>query len=277
MRSAASGSAAPVAAGRPALVDVAVATLWMHPAQTRRLDRPSLTNPVRLSAWLGATGTLERRWLVGRLVTQALYGQRAMVLATRGRWAEVALTGQPTRTGLSYPGWVPARQLVGLSPPRPSVSASPAPSSAAAPGPLPPPAPVLVTRATTWLFAQTSGGTSGARLVRLSFNTLRSAPAPHGGAPGAGGEVGGPQGAAARRPGVLRHRSSVAGRYPRGHVRRRGRIIESPNSAGSVHVIPLAARGSEYVTARRYLPLPPPAGKTPLRRDPLRAVDAAHR
>jgi cell wall-associated NlpC family hydrolase len=54
----------------------------------------------------------QKRWLVGRLQTQALYGQKVVILEESGNWVKVAVKGQPTPGHpLGYPGWMPKGQL----------------------------------------------------------------------------------------------------------------------------------------------------------------------
>src|SRR5919199_1407645 len=79
------------------VVAVAVATLWVSPQYARPLAH--LTVP-------------QRRALVGRIETQALYGERVLVVARRGAWDKVVVPDQPTpRDRRGYPGWVRASEL----------------------------------------------------------------------------------------------------------------------------------------------------------------------
>jgi hypothetical protein len=90
------------------VVAVAVATLWVSPAYARPLTHLTVS---------------QRRALVGKIETQALYGERVRVVARRGTWDRVVVPDQPTpRDPRGYPGWVRASQLA-RSVPRVTVTA----------------------------------------------------------------------------------------------------------------------------------------------------------
>ena len=97
---------------REAYIDVGVATLWVEPRADRRIDKPALSDPSNVRVWQQSMSLRQKRWLVGRLQTQALYGQKVVILEESGNWVKVAVKGQPTpQHPLGYPGWMPKRQL----------------------------------------------------------------------------------------------------------------------------------------------------------------------
>jgi cell wall-associated NlpC family hydrolase len=109
------GLALPATAGAgTAVVDVSVATLWKAPNLARPMDAPSLGNPVDPRRWsANLASTSDRIWLDSHVQTQALYGQRVVVLARRGGWAKVAVVDEPDpQNRYGYPGWLPVEQLV---------------------------------------------------------------------------------------------------------------------------------------------------------------------
>ena len=94
----------------PAWVAVAVANVWAVPGTATIPDDPHV--------WPTPAITYSQRLaLVGHMPTQALFGERVLVLERRGAWTKIAIPDQPSpldRRG--YPGWVLTSQLGSSSP-----------------------------------------------------------------------------------------------------------------------------------------------------------------
>ncbi|MEK4427389.1 NlpC/P60 family protein [Solibacillus sp. FSL K6-1523] len=93
-------------------VDVAVTNLWKHRNKSRAVDTPSTTNPVEMQKWISSMSLAQKKWLVDRTDTQALYGDEVTVLETQGNWMRVAANDQyvPYQKE-GYPGWVSKSHL----------------------------------------------------------------------------------------------------------------------------------------------------------------------
>src|ERR687894_2955563 len=90
---------------REAYIDVGVATLWVESRTDRRIDKPALSDPSNVRVWQPSMSLKQKRWLVGRLQTQALYGQKVVILEESVNWVKVAVKEQPTpQHPLGYTG-----------------------------------------------------------------------------------------------------------------------------------------------------------------------------
>lgn len=94
-----------------AVIGVPVATVWSSPDAPRPADALALGPDPDVPAWTASLDHELRLGLVGRVVTQALWGDPVILLDERDGWAHVVLPGQPSaQAGAGYPGWIPAVQ-----------------------------------------------------------------------------------------------------------------------------------------------------------------------
>jgi gamma-D-glutamyl-L-lysine dipeptidyl-peptidase len=139
-----------LAAGRSAWVAVSVARLWQSPRAPWPVDAPALKAPVRFRAWLHAMTLSQRKALDRRSDTEALVGDRVVVLRLRPHWARVVVPSQPSQKDpRGYPGWVPRRQLTAGAPQASAQLAT-------------------VTSRTTWVRSDDAAAT---RVAEVSFGT----------------------------------------------------------------------------------------------------------
>jgi cell wall-associated NlpC family hydrolase len=106
-----------LAVGSNAWVSVSVARLWLSPKAPWSVDAPALTAPVHFRTWLRAMTLSQRRNLDLRSDTEALLGDRVVVVRLRRHWAKVVVPSQPSqKDARGYPGWIPRRQLTATAP-----------------------------------------------------------------------------------------------------------------------------------------------------------------
>jgi gamma-D-glutamyl-L-lysine dipeptidyl-peptidase len=93
------------APAQAATVRVPVASVWEAPNAGHL--------PLQPSVWpTAAVSYRQRLALVGHMPTQVLYGERVLVLARRGGWTKIAVPDQPSPLDArGYPGWVRSWQL----------------------------------------------------------------------------------------------------------------------------------------------------------------------
>lgn len=105
-----------IEAGDRAVVAVTAATMWTEPGLNREgVDEPSMGRPVDLAAWNERMSSFSsRKWLLGKLDSQAVVGSPVEVEEVSDGWAKVAFLDQPAphKDERGMVGWVPEVQLV---------------------------------------------------------------------------------------------------------------------------------------------------------------------
>lgn len=94
------------------IVNVAVTTLWAEPNTARAIDAPVVSKPVNLAKWSNQLSYQQKLWTLGKIDSQALYGQEVTILGTKGNWHKIAVKDQSMPNSKNgYIGWVPKSHI----------------------------------------------------------------------------------------------------------------------------------------------------------------------
>ena len=84
----------------------------MIPGHMRSHDRLLLSPSAAPAAWANGMDDEMRLWLVGKVETHALFGERVAILSQKGDWLLVAAVDEQTiRNYQGYPGWLPTSRV----------------------------------------------------------------------------------------------------------------------------------------------------------------------
>ncbi|WP_153721816.1 S-layer homology domain-containing protein [Sporosarcina cascadiensis] len=99
------------------IINVPVATLWKTPGDKRHVDAAAVSKTPDIAKWLKEMDLPQKQWLVGKVETQALYGQEVKVLQTHKDWVQVAVLDQSSpKNAAGYPGWMLKSHLTTVYP-----------------------------------------------------------------------------------------------------------------------------------------------------------------
>lgn len=97
-------------------INVSLAVFWSNPNKEQVYQNISRHAAINPTTWSKSLNIDERLWLVDKVNTTAIYGERLLILDHQGEWLKVAAVSQRTaQNKLGYPGWVLANQVSGNS------------------------------------------------------------------------------------------------------------------------------------------------------------------
>ncbi|BBB92216.1 MAG TPA: C40 family peptidase [Methylomusa anaerophila] len=91
-------------------INVPLAIFWSNPdAQYRKISLAAAVNP---TSWSQSLDVQQRLWLVNKVNTMAIYGERVTILDGQNNWLQVAAMAQRTKDNKwGQAGWVPENQI----------------------------------------------------------------------------------------------------------------------------------------------------------------------